>query len=73
MRELALGCGVVAEGAGAATTAAILAGRIRRRPGETVVALVTGRNCTPELLREVLDARRGIAVVGRAHSSGRSL
>jgi threonine dehydratase len=73
MRELALSCGVVAEGAGAAATAAILAGRIRRRPGETVVALVTGRNCTSDLLREVLDARGGIAVVGRAHSSGRSL
>lgn len=50
IRYLALECGVVAEGAGAAATAAVLAGKI---PGRTV-AVVSGRNITGSLLDEVL-------------------
>ena len=55
MRLLAFDAGLVAEGAGAAATAAVLAGRVAdERPGARIVALVTGRNITPAALREVL-------------------
>ena len=55
IRLLAFDSGLVAEGAGAAATAAVLAGRVADdRPGARVVALVSGRNITPEALREVL-------------------
>jgi threonine dehydratase len=47
IRRLALGAGLVAEGAGAAATAAILGGHVAdERPGARIVALVTGRNIT---------------------------
>jgi threonine dehydratase len=52
MRFLAREHGLVAEGAGAAATAALLAGRVEPR-GRTV-ALVTGRNVTAATLAEVL-------------------
>lgn len=45
--------GVVAEGAGAATTAAVLAGHAASLTG-TVVAIVSGRNVTRELLQRAL-------------------
>ncbi len=35
------------EAAGAATTAALLAGRVRLEPGETAVAVVSGGNVAP--------------------------
>jgi threonine dehydratase len=54
MRALALGAGVVAEGAGAAASAAVLAGRVTPRPRETTVVVVSGRNITAERLCEVL-------------------
>jgi threonine dehydratase len=55
MRLLAFDSGLVAEGAGAAATAAVLAGRIAdERPGARIVALVTGRNITRAALLEVL-------------------
>jgi len=54
MRALALRAGVVAEGAGAAAGAAVLAGRITPRPHETTVVVVSGRNVTAERLCEVL-------------------
>ena len=47
VRRLAFGAGLVAEGAGAAATAAVLGGHVAdERPGARVVALVTGRNIT---------------------------
>jgi threonine dehydratase len=54
MRALALGAGVVAEGAGAAAGAAVLAGLVTPRPRETTVVVVSGRNVTAERLCEVL-------------------
>jgi len=55
IRLLAFDSGLVAEGAGAAATAAVLAGRVAdERPGARVVALVTGRNITRAALLEVL-------------------
>ncbi len=55
MRVLAFDSGLVAEGAGAAATAAVLAGRVGdERPGARIVALVTGRNITRAALLEVL-------------------
>ena len=54
MRELALRAGVVAEGAGAAAVAAILAGHVTPRPHETTVALVSGRNVTAHTLAAAL-------------------
>jgi threonine dehydratase len=55
MRALALEAGLVAEGAGAAATAAVLAGRVAdERPGARVVAVVSGRNLTREVLVDVL-------------------
>ena len=44
MRFLAERAKLVAEPAGAAATAALLAGRVKVRPGETVVAIVSGGN-----------------------------
>jgi threonine dehydratase len=55
MRALALGAGVVAEGAGAAASAAVLAARITPRPHETTVVVVSGRNVTAERLCEVIS------------------
>jgi threonine dehydratase len=52
MRCLALRQGLVAEGAGALATAAVLAGRVPARG--TVVALVTGRNVAAPVLAGVL-------------------
>jgi threonine dehydratase len=46
MRWLMVNHGVVAEGAGAAAVAAVLAGRVASR--SQLVVLVTGRNVTPE-------------------------
>jgi threonine dehydratase len=55
MRVLAFDAGIVAEGAGAAASAAVLAGRVAdERPGARIVALVTGRNITRAALLEVL-------------------
>jgi len=55
VRRLAFDAGLVAEGAGAAATAAILAGHVAdRRPGARLVALVTGRNIAPSALLGVL-------------------
>ena len=53
IRALAFEAGLVAEGAGAAATAAVLAGRVPDdRP---VVAIVSGRNLTREVLVDVLS------------------
>jgi threonine dehydratase len=46
--------GIVAEGSGAAPVAAVLAGRVPVRAGETVVAVVSGRNIAPALLAQAL-------------------
>jgi threonine dehydratase len=55
MRFLVREHGLVAEGAGAAATAAVLAGRVQRR-GRTV-ALVTGRNIDAATLARILSAK----------------
>jgi threonine dehydratase len=54
MRELATRAKLVAEGSGAAATAALLSGRITVRPGSTVVAIVSGGNVDPDRLGAVL-------------------
>ena len=60
MRVLAFEQGLIVEGAGAAAAAAVLAGKVSDdRPGAHVVALVTGRNITPEAVREILG--KGLA------------
>ena len=56
MRELASRAKLVAEGAGAAATAALLAGRIMVRPGSTVVTIVSGGNVDPDRLSAVLGS-----------------
>ncbi len=53
IRHLATTQGIVGEGAGAATTAALLAGRVRVERGD-VVAVVSGRNIAPGTLAKVL-------------------
>jgi threonine dehydratase len=45
------------EPAGAASTAALLAGKIRLDPGETVVAVVSGGNAAPETASAILAPR----------------
>jgi threonine dehydratase len=55
IRLLAGRHGMVVEGAGAVATAAVLSGRVR--PKGTVVALVTGRNISLDVLGEVLGRR----------------
>ena len=54
MRMLVSRAKLVAEGSGAAATAALLSGRITVRPGSTVVALVSGGNVDPDRLGAVL-------------------
>jgi threonine dehydratase len=54
IRFLAASHGLVAEGAGAAATAAILAGKVPEHDGSTLVALVTGRNIALPRLAAIL-------------------
>lgn len=55
MRALAFDAGVIAEGAGAAATAAVLAGLVTdERPGARIVAIVSGRNVARAVLLDVL-------------------
>jgi threonine dehydratase len=55
LRSLASEHGLIAEGAGAATLAAILAGKVGDYEGE-IVAIVSGRNIALPLLAEVLGS-----------------
>lgn len=48
MRELLVRAKLYVEGAGAAATAALLAGKVKLRDGARVVAIVTGGNVDPE-------------------------
>jgi threonine dehydratase len=54
IRLLATRCKLVAEGAGAAATAALLAGRVRAPAGARIVAIVSGGNVDPERLLQAL-------------------
>lgn len=54
LRSLAFEHGVIAEGAGAAAFAAIRERLVTPRAGETLVAIVSGRNIAPDLLLRVL-------------------
>ena len=45
------------EPAGAAATAALLAGKVAVEPGETVVAVVSGGNVAPEIAAAILARR----------------
>jgi threonine dehydratase len=57
MRALAFEAGLIAEGAGAAATAAVLSGQVADdRPGARVVAIVSGRNVTRDALLDVLSS-----------------
>lgn len=56
MRWLFAAHGIVAEGAGAAATAAVLAGRVKSRVGEGLVVVVSGRNITAEDYAHVLTS-----------------
>lgn len=61
IRYLALERGVIAEGSGAAPVAAVLAGRVPARDGDTVVAVVSGRNIAADVLADVLaDVMAGV-------------
>jgi threonine dehydratase len=53
IRHLATNAGIVAEGAGAASTAALLGGHVRVDSGD-VVAVVSGRNISPDTFAKVL-------------------
>ncbi|MGZ8648128.1 MAG: threonine ammonia-lyase [Solirubrobacteraceae bacterium] len=55
MRALAFDAGMIAEGAGSAATAAVLADLVTDdRPGARIVAIVSGRNVAREVLLDVL-------------------
>ena len=54
MRALMERCKILPEPAGAAATAALVAGRIDIRPGEHVVAIVSGGNMDLERLKQLL-------------------
>ena len=56
MRFLAQRAKLVAEPAGAAATAALLAGKITIRPGERVVAIVSGGNVDLDRLAQIFGA-----------------
>ena len=55
MRALMSRAKLVAEGSGAAATAALLANRVKVRPGSKVAVLVSGGNIDPERLGAVLS------------------
>jgi threonine dehydratase len=61
MRFLVREHGLVVEPAGAVSVAAILAGKVARRDGQRLVAVLSGRNVTPELL---------VAILGEPGESG---
>ncbi|HYM81750.1 MAG TPA: threonine/serine dehydratase [Candidatus Limnocylindria bacterium] len=65
MRRLASRAKLVAEGSGAAATAALLSGRVRLPGGTRVVAIVSGGNVDPERLGAVLSAREPAAAGAR--------
>jgi len=54
MRRLVSGARLVAEGAGAAATGVLLAGKVRVPDGAPVVALLSGGNVDAETLAGVL-------------------
>lgn len=54
MRVLIRHARIIPEPAGAAATAALLGGRVALRPGEHVVAIVSGGNADPDLVRRLL-------------------
>ena len=54
MRFLLERCKILAEPAGAAATAALLAGKIPVAPGSRVVPVVSGGNVAPETLASIL-------------------
>lgn len=56
LRMLAWNWGVLAEGSGAATIAAIESGLVEIMPGRTVVAIISGRNIAHETLLGILAA-----------------
>ena len=59
MQRLVTRAKLYVEGAGAAATAAVLAGRIGARPGARVVAIVSGGNIDPERLFGVFAEETG--------------
>jgi len=62
MRFLLARCKTLAEPAGAAATAALLAGKIQAPPGSKVVSVVSGGNIGPELLaKHLADGRAASA------------
>jgi threonine dehydratase len=56
MRGLMLRAKLYVEGSGAAATAALLAGKVKVAPGESVVAIVSGGNVDPESAFEVFGS-----------------
>ena len=60
MRALFERARLVAEGSGAAATAALLAGRVKPRPGSRVAAIVSGGNVDPERFVSIY-AGQGVA------------
>ena len=56
VRHIATRAKLVAEPGGAAAVGALLAGRVRVRPGERVVAVVSGGNVDPDRLAAILAA-----------------
>lgn len=59
MRSLLLRAKLYVEGAGAAATAALLAGRVRLQPDEVVVSIVSGGNVDPERALGAFGAAAG--------------
>ena len=59
MRSLMLRAKLYVEGSGAAATAALLAGKVRVEPGESVVSIVSGGNVDPESAFEVFGPAVG--------------
>jgi threonine dehydratase len=56
MRLLLTRAKLYVEGSGAAAVAALLAGKVQTRPGESVVAIVSGGNIDPEKLCAVFES-----------------
>ena len=55
MRELLIRTKLYVEGAGAAATAALLAGKVKLRDGAKVVSIITGGNGDPERALALFD------------------
>jgi hypothetical protein len=71
MRVLAFDSGLIVELAGAAASAAVLAGKVTdERPDARLIAIVSGRNVTADVVGDVLESTSRSSSAGLRYKSG---